>query len=326
MDSSVFLDESNKGQDPKRMVEFIQSLSVPLQILCWVGLVIGAGIICWGIVKINKIVFRQLEKKNKGLHLSFFEHIISIVVVSGFLIALISSLTGIRSVWQTMLGGTAIVSAVVAFVAQDIIKDILAGLMISVHRPFEPGDRIVLEDGTNGIVETMTLRHVVLIGVDTLRYIIPNSKINAMKISNLSYHREDRAVQLQFAVGYESDMALVKRTIARAVKDSPYSLPNLKDANGRPRYADPYFLAFESSALRMQVTVYYPTSIKTEVIVDDINVRVREALREANIEIPYSYVNVITSGVNGMPDGQPAPPPSDRKATSSGQSGTDSER
>ena len=277
------------------MIQFINSLSVPFQILCWVGIVAGVLLICWAIVKINKLIFKQLEKKSKGVHLSFFEHIISIVIVSGFLITSVSSLSGVRSVWEAMLGGTAIISAVIAFVAQDVIKDILAGLMISIHRPFEPGDRIVCEDGTHGIVETMTLRHVVLIGVDTLRYVIPNSKINAMRISNFSYHRDDRAVQLQYAVGYESDMSLVKKTISRAVKDCPYSLPNLKDDNGKPRYAEPYFMAFDNSSLRMQVTVYYPNSLKAEVIIDDINVRVRDALRANGIEIPYSYVNVITS-------------------------------
>lgn len=277
------------------MIQYINSLSIPLQVLCWIGIVVGTLLVCWAIVRINRLVFRQLEKKSKGIHLGFFEHIASIILVSGFLITTVSSLSGVRSVWETMLGGTAIVSAVIAFVAQDVIKDILAGLMISVHRPFEPGDRIVCDDGTSGIVETMTLRHVVLVGVDTLRYVIPNSKINSMKISNFSYHQGERSVQLQYAVGYDSDMPLVKKTIAKAVEDSPYSIPALQDAEGNPRYGDPYFMAFEDSSLKLLITVYYPNDLKAELVIDDINVRVRDALRENGVEIPYSYINVITS-------------------------------
>lgn len=64
---------------------------------------------------------------------------------------------GIGSVWQSILGGTAVVSTVLAFAAQDIIKDILAGLMISLYRPVEIGNRIELEDGTVGIVKDISM-------------------------------------------------------------------------------------------------------------------------------------------------------------------------
>jgi gamma-glutamylcysteine synthetase len=55
---------------------------------------------------------------------------------------------GLDEMWKMMLGGTAIVSAIVAIAAQDVIDDILAGMMISLYKPFEIGNRIELEDGT----------------------------------------------------------------------------------------------------------------------------------------------------------------------------------
>ena len=265
-----------------------------MSILIWLGLVILTILGAWGISRLNKFVFAKISKHNDGLHLSFLRHISGIILVSAFLILVVSSLSGVRSVWETMLGGTAIVSAVLAFVAQDVIKDILAGLMISMHRPFEVGDRIETEDGTCGIVMDMTLRHVVLIGVDTVRYIIPNSKINAMKLSNFSIDSGERSVQFRFSVGYESDMDLVKKVIEKAVSESPYSIPALLDNSGNPRYGEAYFMSFADSALIVQITVYYQKLYKAEVIIDDINVRVREALRANGIEIPYNYINVVT--------------------------------
>ena len=51
--------------------------------------------------------------------------------------------------------------------------------------------------------------------------------------------------------------------------------------------------SFAESALIMRVTVYYQPTNRTEKVIDDINVRVREALIANNIEIPYNYVNVV---------------------------------
>ena len=258
--------------------------------------VVAVGIlVAWVLTYLNKELFRQIRKKNSSIHIAYLERIVSIVIVLGIVVLVFSSLDGTSSVWQTMLGGTAVLSAVVAFAAQDIIKDLLAGLMISVQKPFDIGDRIELEDGTTGVVEDMTSRHVVLIRVDTIRIVIPNSRINTMLLQNYSFHRPDRSIHFRFSVGYNSDMALVKRVIARAVEESDYSIPGKTNAEGDPIYGDVNFIAFADSALIMAVTVYYERRFPAEAIINDINTRVREALIANNIEIPYNYVNVITN-------------------------------
>ena len=43
----------------------------------------------------------------------------------------------------------------------------------------------------------------------------------------------------------------------------------------------------------MGVTVYYPRTVSGTVVTDDVNTRVRIALRENKIEIPYNYMTVI---------------------------------
>ena len=42
--------------------------------------------------------------------------------------------------------------------------------------------------------------------------------------------------------------------------------------------------------------MYYDKGVRTELVIDDVNVRVREALIAAGIEIPYTYVNVVDAG------------------------------
>ena len=251
-----------------------------------------AVLITWILLKLNKIFFRRLQKKYNGLYLLFFKRLIDVVIIVSCGIITISSYIGLESIWQTILGGTAITTAVLTFAAQDTIKDVLGGLMISLNKPFEVGNRIELEDGTVGIVEDMTPRHVVLVGIDTLRHIVPNSKLNTMRVINYSYHREDRSMTFRFPVGYDSDMALVKKVIAKEIEDCPYTHPKRREEDGTEVYAPVLFLEFKDSALLMGVTAYYDSSNPTECVKDEINTRVREALIANGIEIPYTNITV----------------------------------
>ena len=266
------------------------------QKLFWVGVtIVAAGLIIWLLVFANRKVFQALNRKQRGIHLVFFERMNKVIIVVGVLILAVSALDSNASVWKTMLGGTAVVSAVIAFAAQDVIKDILAGLMISVQKPFEIGDRIELSDGTIGIVEDITNRHVVLRGIDTLRYIVPNSKVNSQSLTNYSFHQIARSVKFSFPIGYDSDVARAKDVIRQAIKDSAYAVPGKTDADGMPAYGDVFFIALDDSALVMTTTVYYERTTPTERLIDDIQTRVREALLANGIDIPYPHVSVVSA-------------------------------
>ena len=275
------------------MKQLFNKLPGPWNIVAMAGSVVIIAILAVILTRINKKVFKQIRKARPGIHIAFFERINTAVIIIGCFVLAVSMVSGIDSIWRTVFGGTAIVSAVLAFAAQDVIKDILAGLMISLHKPFEIGDRIVLEDGTSGIVENITMRHVVIKGVDTLRLIIPNSKLNAMYLTNFSEGDFDRSIHFNFSVSYDTDLSLAKRVIFDAVKQSEYSIPVAKKEGDSVAYSPVYFLRFADSALILAVTVYYEKCFPTEVVMNDINTRVREALVANGIEIPYNYVTVV---------------------------------
>lgn len=276
------------------MTAWINHLDMPWRALVWAAIAVAVIVLAWGGASLNKRIFKKVQEKHRGIHLAFFERINSALIVLLIVILAISVFSGAQTVWQTIFGGTAIISAVLAFAAQDIIKDILAGLMISMYKPFEIGDRIVLEDGTAGVVETITLRHVVMIGIDGVRIVVPNSKLNAMQLNNFSYNTELLSVQFRFSVGYDSDMEQVREVIAEAVEDSPYSVPGRKQKTGEATYGPVYFISFADSALIMAVTVFFEKRHDPEVVMNDVNTRVREALLANRIEIPYNYINVIS--------------------------------
>jgi len=242
---------------------------------------------------INKLLLRFRKNKKGAINTRFVEAILRFlpILVAVMWVLTTSELT--KSFGQTLFQGTTVLAAVAAFAAQSVLSDILCGFMLSSTRPFDIGDRISLESGMTGVVEDITMRHVVLRGLDTQRYVIPNSKINAQMLTNLSYHTPIRSVDLRFSVSYDADPDLAREVILQAIKDSPHSVPGKKTADGKDDYAGVYFLSFGESCLNMGTTAYYTSDISTENFKTDINTRVKKALAENHIEIPYTYINVI---------------------------------
>ena len=271
-------------------------MSAGMTILTWllaIAIMIAAG---WVALRINKIIFGRIRKRNNSLHYMYMEKFIAAGIIVCLIILAISIFSGFDNVWKSILGSTAVISAVVGLAAQDVLKNVLAGAMLSIHKPFDLGDRVILEDDTAGIVKKMNTRHVELVGLDGVRIIIPNSTIVAMKIRNHNFTPEIRSIHFKFYIGYDSDMDKAKRVITETIAESEHTLPRSAiDNKGENVYGKVYFTEFAESALVLTTTVYYKNIYTSEVITDEINTRVRDALMRNNIEIPYPYVNVVDS-------------------------------
>ena len=260
-------------------------------LLYYFAVILITGISAWILTRVSKSIFKRIYDRRENLQLKFFERIVFIAIVLVCCIIGLSFLGGIDSLWKSILGGTAVISAVLIFTAQDVIKDVLAGLMISIYKPFEIGSRIELEGSLAGVVKDITMRHTVIHTWGSQEMIIPNSRLNSLIVLNDSYNRQIRSFQANFNIGYGSDVRLAMETIRKAIIESPYTIEG-RDTNHGLKYDDVYFTAYEPSSLKMETTVYY-NNTPTEIVKSDVNLRVNEALKKANIEIPYNYINVI---------------------------------
>ena len=275
----------------ERIRGFLNDNPMLWQIVQLLGSIVIAMVVLVIVFRLQDKITAKLRKKKENLNTRLVENAFRFLMI--FLaiqwVMMSSDLT--KSFGETVFQGTAVLAAIAGFAAQNVLADILCGMMIGTTKPFDIGNRIELEDGTAGIVSDMTLRHVVLVGLNTQRYVIPNSKINAQKITNLSWHTEKRSVDFRFQVALESDPDLARQVIRQAIMDSELSVPGY-GKNGE-EYADVYFLSIDEFSLRMGTTAYYMPGTPTEVFKTDINTRVKKALESSHIEIPYRYINVI---------------------------------
>lgn len=277
-------------------IEFIIQAMDGQEGLLWYLLTTGVllAVILHIVLFLLQLFFERRKRNNKSIHLTFFERLTKVIaVVCAFLILLFGYI-GTGSLWRTLFGSTVLVGGIIGIAGQDIIKDILGGLMLSFYKPFDLGDRLYLNDIPRSvIVEDMTMRHVVLRARDGMRFIIPNSEINKQTITHSNFDHKNRATYIYVPVSYGADLRKVIKLMRQAIKECPYTSPNIpanKDLDG---YGDAYFVSIGENAMMMEMTIWSEPGMDNDFVVSEAYQSIIRLFAQNDIEIPYNHMNLI---------------------------------
>ena len=252
-------------------------------------------IVLIAIIVLSNLVIAFLKNQTKfrtSLHGKYLLQIIRLIIFVICLAEMLEAIDPELNMRSILLRGSALVVAVLGFAAQPVISAVMSGLLISIHKPFEIGDRVIIDGAATGVVEDITLRHTVISIYDGFRVIIPNSELNSRVVTNTSYRMKDRrGIHLSYSVSYETDVQKAMDVIRDCVAASPYTLS--VENNGIHEDSSPvYFFKFDSSALILETTIWVARETDGCKAITDVNTRVLNAFRRYGIEIPYQYVNV----------------------------------
>jgi small-conductance mechanosensitive channel len=118
-----------------------------------------------------------------------------------------------------LLAGATVIGATLGFGAQSMVRDLLAGLLLSIEGQFDIGDTILVGD-TTGTVEDLTLRVTRLRADDGTVWYVPNGEIR--KLANESRGWAQATVDVPVPVAAAIDTVLDS---IRAAADSVSSDP-----------------------------------------------------------------------------------------------------
>jgi MscS family membrane protein len=115
--------------------------------------------------------------------------------VSGVMIWIVG-ITMMLDVWGIEIGpiiaGLGLFSVAVALGAQDMFKNIIAGIFIISEKRFQPGDRIRIGDGLHGFVESIGFRSTQVRLFDSSPVFVPNTDLSDAQVinhQNMNYRR-----------------------------------------------------------------------------------------------------------------------------------------
>lgn len=191
-----------------------------------------------------------------------------------------------------LLASAGVAGVAIGLAAQNLVRDMLNGIMILLEDQFNLGDTIKIA-GVTGVVESMTLRKTMLRDGDGTLYVIPNSQITTVANQSVDYSVATVNVSVDFSANPDKVMELLKNT-AMEIRNSE----EFKELF----IADPQVLgvdAVKGSELIFPV-VFKTRATQQYAPVREFRRRVRLALEENHL-LPGDPYRVYTGGENPRP-------------------------
>lgn len=249
------------------------------------GLVLAIVIFALFVV-IAKVVRTRSEPRLASMRTPSFGRVFATllqagIVVLGLAVALPLAFPAVNV--ATMLAGLGLLGVAAGFAFQDILSNLLAGLLLIFRQPFVIGDQIEV-DGMPGTVEEINIRDTRLRSFSGRLLIIPNTDVymNAIEVqTDGDVIRSDVAC----GVAYGTDLAHAREV----------ALETLRSVDGIETEPAPqvFYTEFGASSIDMDLR-YWTRSHQANLraIQDQVVEAIHDAFEDAGIDIPYDIVTL----------------------------------
>lgn len=210
-------------------------------------------------------------------------NIISVLIVI-FGIAAIMAQFGFNIL--SIMAGLGIVGIAVSFAAQSTLSNFIAGITILIERPFHIGDWVRINK-FEGKITQILLRTTHIRNRDNLLIIIPNSTVANAEVTNLTAHERMR-FESYCRISLHADVENAREAIlSRLHREEEY----LKDPAPSVDVRE-----FAESGIVLVVRYWLEPYQMERLprIQEKLLEHVKEALRDAQIEVPYPHIKLLT--------------------------------
>lgn len=230
------------------------------------------------------------------------------VIIVGLYLAM--RISGLTQVAATVLGGTGLIGIIIGIAFRDIAENFLASILISMQRPFQPGDLVTVADH-QGFVQKVTTRGTIIVTLDGNHVQIPNATIYKSVIRNHSANPNGR-LDFIIRIGYDDSMEQTQEIVLKVLREHPAVLAE----------PEPLILVEELTPAGINIHAYFWINGR-----DFSGLKVRSAtlrqivaaLGEAGVTLPDSREVIFPQGVpllrtgdadagHGIPHQVDAPP------------------
>jgi small conductance mechanosensitive channel len=182
-----------------------------------------------------------------------------------------------------LVAGLGIVGIALGFAARDTLENFISGITILLDQPFRVGDNIEVAD-TFGAVQEITLRSTRIRTLNHQIAVLPNSQMITQRVINHTLLDTLRVV-VPFGIAYKERPAEAREVVLRATDGDDRLHPD--------RAPEVVVTALSDSSVDMELRLFLrDPKLEVPVRFEYIE-RVREALREADIEIPFPHLQMF---------------------------------
>jgi small-conductance mechanosensitive channel len=248
------------------------------------------------------VAFKHLYRKTKmteRLNFSFLNSMITALIWVLGIITVLSNIPGMNSLANKLLAGSGIIAVILSLGAQKSFGNIISGVILSISKPFDIGDRIIIKNSSGdiiGFVEDITIRHVVIRTYKNTTYIIANSELDTMIIENTSRNNDKGITEfIDVSVAYESDLEKAIEILSDVVGNHKlfFDTRTPEDVENGVNKVTVRVREFGGSGILLRVSVRTRNIDDSFVACSDCKIEIKKEFNQHNIEIPYSKIVVV---------------------------------
>ena len=222
----------------------------------------------------NGTKFKNIDESAAGFIASFISISLKIVIIVS-----VVAILGVPM--SSVIALVASAGVAIGLAVQGALSNLVGGIMILLFRPFRAGDYIDAQ-GASGTVREISVFYTVIVTVDNKVVTVPNGGLTNSVITNYSAE-ELRRVDVEFSADYECDVDTVKATMLEVANSCSKAL---KDPQ-----AVAVMLDCGDNGIKYALRVWCESANYWDVR-EHLVKGVRNAFKNANIEIPYPQLNV----------------------------------
>ena len=224
----------------------------------------------------DKYLSKEAEEKREDTLIRIFTWSGKILIL---FVAILTILQEIGIPIAPILAGAGIIGIAVGFGGQYLIKDIISGFFFILENQYRVGD-VVNFNGTDGLVEDISLRMTTLRDLDGTVHHIPHGEIT--KVANLS--KDFARINLNIGIAYAANLDQVIK-IVNEVGDKLSQDPKWKEFIIK----SPQFLRVEDFAdSSVVIKILGETQpLKQWEVTGELRKRIKIAFDNEGIEIPF---------------------------------------
>jgi small-conductance mechanosensitive channel len=251
-------------------------------------------LIVWLVVRLVRLILHRYWRGNRLLRVdpTYVNFIKNISTAAAYFVGfgiIIYSIPELRALWVSLLASAGILAAILGFASQQAFSNIISGMFLVLFKPIRVHDTIEIDQKYIGIVEDVTIRHVILRNTRNQRIVIPNSVLSSATIINYNLKDDPICSHVEFTFPPDTDFNRVLSMLRQLGEAHPLC----RD------YRTPEQIANEAPIVEVRIIQVVPTGVLVRAYVwSDSSAEAftcrcdlyRDALvafREAKIEVAF---------------------------------------
>lgn len=234
---------------------------------------------------IQKIYIKTIQKRDDLRYDTLFSVLKKIVTGAVAFFAILQLIQILFRVNPaSVIAATGVVGVAVGLASQSLIKDAINGFLILFENQYAIGELVTVE-GFTGTVEEITLRITKIKNVNGDLFIIPNSSITKV----INHSRFERGILTGVYISYEENIESVIQVLTQTAKTAKQEMAEITET---PEVLGVAELGSSGVLIKMLVKCQNGAQFSVE---REMLKRMKNALDEAGIEIPYEHVVIINA-------------------------------